>query len=145
MRPDADDGYLYVCECLCVHVLHIPDLVKTHCHHSLHADSLILLALLPADCRCSLQAGLTFIFHQLLVYEFTPGPTDKPALSQLARTWFNASCLCLHLTEKETTMLAQWERGGTILINSVKKYSPYCQDEVIYWRLQLDPFGVQHE
>ncbi|TMS05910.1 Sphingomyelin phosphodiesterase 3 [Larimichthys crocea] len=31
---------------------------KETVHHSLHADSLILLAALPADCRCSVRAGL---------------------------------------------------------------------------------------
>lgn len=59
---------------------------------TLHADSLILLALLPADCHCSLQAGLASVFQHLLVYEVTPGPPDKLAVSQLAGTCLNASC-----------------------------------------------------
>ena len=75
-----------------VHALTYTRSNKGTLHHSLHADSLILLVLLPADCHCSLQAGLTSPFHHLLVHEVTPGPPDKLAVSQLAGPCFNASC-----------------------------------------------------
>lgn len=85
------------CTCVSIYLfVSVHALNKGTVHHSLHADSLILLALLSADCHCSLQAGLTSPFYRLFVCEVTPGPPDKLAVRQLA------SCLYSQLTEKET-------------------------------------------
>lgn len=106
-RSALCDLMLMMGTCMCesiyllmsVHALTYTRSSRDTLYHSLHSDSLILLALLPADCDCSLQAGLTFLFHHLLVYEVTPVPSDK-----LACTCLNSSCLCSQLTEKETSL-----------------------------------------
>lgn len=89
--------YLYVCVCVCYLFVCAPALTYTRSnkdtvHHSLHADSLILLALPPAACRCCLQAAFTSLFHHFRVLEVTPGLTDRLAVSQMAGTSLNAIC-----------------------------------------------------
>lgn len=100
MWLNVDDGYLYVCDLIvCTFTFTRPN--KEAPHRSLHADSLVLLALLPADCHCSLQASLTSQFHHLLVYEVTPDPSYTLAASQLACPCLNAGCLRMLPTDRE--------------------------------------------
>lgn len=83
MWPDATWMYLF----MSTYALTSTRSNKDTCCHSLHTDSRILLVLLPADCRCSLQAAFTFLFHHLSAQEVTPG---------LMTSWLLASWQALY-------------------------------------------------